>query len=179
MTDGAAFWDHSLAIYRRPGFSQAAIALQDRRGVDVNILLLALWRAATGAGALGEATLGMADATVRPWREQVTERLRAARNAIKAGIAGAPPDQAEALRKDIVGREIEAERIAHALLADVPFTPAPSSDGVAAAARSIVAYARLVGFAPDAADRADFRTLLAACFPDASASDLDRALAQT
>ncbi|MEX2647613.1 MAG: TIGR02444 family protein [Alphaproteobacteria bacterium] len=178
MSDDAVFWDHSLAIYRRPGFSQAAIALQDRRGVDVNILLLALWRAATGAGALGEATLAKADATVLPWRGQVTERLRAARNAIKAGIAGAPPDQAEALRKDIVGGEIEAERIAHAMLAAVPFAPAPSADGIGAAARSFAAYARFVGFAPGSADQADFRTLLAACFPDAKSSDLDRALAQ-
>ena len=42
------FWDFSLAVYHRPGVAQACLALQDRRGLDVNLLLFCCW-----AGSLG------------------------------------------------------------------------------------------------------------------------------
>ncbi len=40
---GAAFWRFSLALYARPGVADALIALQDRAGLDVNLILFGLW----------------------------------------------------------------------------------------------------------------------------------------
>ncbi|MCG8546534.1 MAG: TIGR02444 family protein, partial [Alphaproteobacteria bacterium] len=35
---GNAFWNFSLRAYARPGVADACIRLQDRYGVDVNVL---------------------------------------------------------------------------------------------------------------------------------------------
>ena len=40
---GEAFWRFSLALYARPGVAEALIALQDRAGLDVNLILFGLW----------------------------------------------------------------------------------------------------------------------------------------
>ena len=37
------FWRFSLALYARPGVAEALIALQDRAGLDVNLILFGLW----------------------------------------------------------------------------------------------------------------------------------------
>lgn len=172
--NGAAFWDHTSAIYRKPDVAAACLALQDRRGLDVNFLLFALWRAADGQGPLDRAALALADGRVALWRETVVEQLRAARNAIKAGVAHAPVEPAEALRKAIIGQEIEGERLAHMILAEAPIALVPSTDRAADAAASLLAYAGYKGFAPDSCDRADLRVLLAAAFPETPAAALDR-----
>ena len=41
------FWDFSVRTYGVPGVSQACLALQDERGVDVNMLLYCIWIGAT------------------------------------------------------------------------------------------------------------------------------------
>ena len=41
---GEALWRFSLAFYARPAVAEALIALQDRAGCDVNVILFALWR---------------------------------------------------------------------------------------------------------------------------------------
>ena len=52
----SVFWDFSLAVYGKPGFPQAAIALQDRHGLNVNMLLFCLWAGANGRLLAGEET---------------------------------------------------------------------------------------------------------------------------
>src|ERR1700680_2972326 len=47
---GSPFWRFSLRFYRQPGVADACIALQDARGVDVNILLFFLWLGSPGGG---------------------------------------------------------------------------------------------------------------------------------
>ena len=42
------FWRTSLELYAREGVSRALIALQDRRGADVNLLLYCCWTARSG-----------------------------------------------------------------------------------------------------------------------------------
>jgi uncharacterized protein (TIGR02444 family) len=36
-------WRFSLAFYDRPGIAESLVALQDRDGCDVNVMLFALW----------------------------------------------------------------------------------------------------------------------------------------
>ncbi|MGE4220898.1 MAG: TIGR02444 family protein, partial [Alphaproteobacteria bacterium] len=57
MADDAALWPFSLSVYARPGVAEACLALQARRGLDVNLLLWCGWRAAVGVGACNAAEL--------------------------------------------------------------------------------------------------------------------------
>ena len=46
MTNNAAaqpIWDFVLGYYRQQGVSEAAIALQDAAGIDVNMILFLMW----------------------------------------------------------------------------------------------------------------------------------------
>ena len=42
------FWTFSLRIYGQPGVPPACLTLQDEHGVDVNVLLFALYAASCG-----------------------------------------------------------------------------------------------------------------------------------
>lgn len=159
------FWSHTLALYRRPGVAAACIGLQDRRGADVNLLLYAMWRAVRGDGALDGAAFARLDLAVGPWRTTVVERLRAARHAIESGFEGVVAAEAEALRKAILGHEIEGERVAHGLLSAVSIVPRQIASAADATASSLAAYAAFLEFHPTAQDEADFRTLIQAALP--------------
>src|SRR4029077_986465 len=45
-------WRFSLAFYALPGVARALIALQDRDGLDVNLMLFAMWLGISGPGRL-------------------------------------------------------------------------------------------------------------------------------
>ena len=151
-------WAFSLAFYRRPGVSDACIALQDAHGADVDVLLFSLWCARRGHR-LGEAELAAVDASVAPWRAEVVQPLRAARRALKPP-PGPPFDApaATALRAQTLTLELEAERLQHAAMAAQAPPPgdAPPQD---AARHNLAAVARLAGIPADAAP---LRTLLQA-----------------
>ena len=51
-SDNEALWRFSLAFYARPGVSEALIGLQDRAGLDVNLVLFALWLGVSGRSRL-------------------------------------------------------------------------------------------------------------------------------
>ena len=40
-----AFWKFSLAVYAAPGVPEECLAVQERYGVDVNVLLFCAWLA--------------------------------------------------------------------------------------------------------------------------------------
>ena len=46
----ADLWRYAVTLYGRPGVAAACLALQDRHGADVPLLLAALWHAARGRG---------------------------------------------------------------------------------------------------------------------------------
>jgi uncharacterized protein (TIGR02444 family) len=48
MDKGSDFWRFSLSFYRTQDVPAACISLQDRHGLDVNIMLFALWLASMG-----------------------------------------------------------------------------------------------------------------------------------
>lgn len=95
-------WDFSLAVYARPGVPAACLDLQDRLGMDVNVLLFAAWAGlACGAGLSREA-LERIDSAVAPWRAEVVRPLRAVRRRVK----GEDADLYERLK----AAELAAER---------------------------------------------------------------------
>src|SRR3954468_3137554 len=81
---GEGFWRFSLALYARPGVAEALIALQDRAGCDVNLILFALWRGAAHGHRLSHAELVKAEAAIAPLRRDVIEPLRRLRRSLKA-----------------------------------------------------------------------------------------------
>ena len=165
MTGGEGLWDFSQRVYGAPGVAGACLGLQDRRGADVNLLLFACWVAARGLGTLDAARRAEADACVAPWRGRVVEPLRAARNAIKAGVPGAPADEAAALRRTILNAEIEGERIAQAMLEALVTTwPAATGDSRQAAEASLSRYLAALPGAPDPKERAAVAAIVAAAF---------------
>ena len=62
-----SFWDFSLALYGRPGVAPALIGLQDRLGLDVNMLLYCCW-AGIERSALSRDELTTVEALAEPWQ---------------------------------------------------------------------------------------------------------------
>lgn len=112
-----AQWAFVLDFYARPGVSQACLELQDSLGVDVTVLLHAIWLHCA-FGITPDATeVAAFDTAVEPWRIQVITRLRGARRYIKANPSGLTQEFLTGLRKQIADAELKAERGAFALLA--------------------------------------------------------------
>lgn len=138
-----AQWAFVLDFYARPGVSQACLDLQDHLGVDVPVLLHAIWlHCAFGITPDAEAVAAF-EAAVRPWREEVVRPLRGARRYVKAHPFGLPPPFLAGLRQQIADAELGAERGAFAILAALG---APDAES----ARHAISVAQLVRhFAPD------------------------------
>jgi uncharacterized protein (TIGR02444 family) len=184
MTDFPAseLWDFTLSVYGQEGVAGACIALQDRRGLDVDVMLFCSWHGATGRGAIGLEELDRAWAAVAVWQAEVVSALRAVRRRIKDGFPAAPEDAARDIGKAVLSREIEAEHISLIMLEGTTSRAAdpglPGERRLADAAASYALYLGSRGVEPDAADRADLLAILSAAVPDCDAgAALDGAFA--
>jgi uncharacterized protein (TIGR02444 family) len=110
MDNATPFWRFSLAYYGKKGIPEALIALQDRLGIDVNLVLFALWLATEGR-ALDEASMKAIGERSRGWQAKVVAPLREVRRALKEN----PPLVAAALAEPFRGKtkalELEAEHL--------------------------------------------------------------------
>jgi len=115
-----SLWDFSLHYYAQPGVSHACIALQDGQGVNVNVLLWALWLAHRGHK-LEEELLGQAIEVIGDWDRKYVVPLRQLRRQMKIefGIANTA---VEKVRAQIKQAELFAEKHLLKLLEDA--TPA-------------------------------------------------------
>lgn len=113
-TDSNPFWDFSLAIYARPKLAAACLALQDRLGSDVNLLLFCLWAGHCGHR-LTTKELGELHAVAEPWHDSVVRPLRGVRRWLKQSPAGAR-GAAPGLRQGVKQLELDAERLEQDLL---------------------------------------------------------------
>ncbi|HEY8359694.1 MAG TPA: TIGR02444 family protein [Ramlibacter sp.] len=117
MSAGAPHWEFVLAFYAQPGIADACLVLQDEAGVDVVVLLFALYAARERGVVFGEEEIRVADETVGQWRREVVEPLRAVRRRMKAmpePMAGAAKER---VRESVKAVEVEAERVALGMLA--------------------------------------------------------------
>ena len=170
------FWAFSLAVYDRPGVAPACLALQDRHGLDVNLLLFCCWAAAQGV-ALDRQSLAAAEAAVASWRNQIVRPLRGLRQRLKRGMAGFPEAGQSAVRHKVLEIELEAERIEQGRLEGLlPAAAATTESGMVLAVRALRLYFRLEGVDPDDVDDRDCKALLAGTFPEASEASLNGAL---
>lgn len=96
-------------MHRQDGVEQACVLLQDRFGLDVNVLLFA---ARVGvAGQLTTETLAAASERVAQWHAEVVRPLRAVRRRLKSGPAPAPSPATTELREQLKDLEIRSELI--------------------------------------------------------------------
>lgn len=103
-------WTFALETYARPGVEAACLSLQERRGLDVDLLLLACWLGRRGVR-LPAAHLPALEAEVAALRNEVIVPLREIRRRMKRTVwpdgLAAP---AEGLRAGVKRLEIDAER---------------------------------------------------------------------
>lgn len=158
------FWPYTLALYGKPGLPPALIGLQDRLGLDVNLLIYCCWAAARGVRLEAE-DIAAADRAVAAWRHQVIEPLRALRQRAKAGIDGIAASASEPYRKKMIELEVAGEQIAQETMAQhLPQRVAVDKPRPTAAAHLALYLAERCRTAAPA-DRAALALLLDAAFP--------------
>ncbi|MGH7005901.1 MAG: TIGR02444 family protein [Alphaproteobacteria bacterium] len=180
------FWDFSVTLYGKPGVAAACLALQDRHGVDVNILMFCFWLAASGRGPVGRRSLDEAFAAAEAWHAEIVRNLRALRKRLKQPVGPADAALAQALRARIQKIEIDAEHIEQLTLAASAAAEAPARPGLGAGetavhgADHVACYFRHLGAKPDAAGLEELCDILAAAFAlpaNALRAHLERAFA--
>lgn len=147
-------WDFTLAVYGKPGVSDALITLQDQRGADVNVLLYCGWYAVSGRGKLDDTALEIIARIGAEWQNEVVVPLRELRRRMKGNAMGAPARLSDAVREDIKALELDGERVAQEILYDQGRDAPASSENLemrtANARENIAGYLRAIGAAPNA-----------------------------
>lgn len=164
------FWDFSLTVYVRPGVADACLALQDRLGLDVNLLLFCCWTGSQGRR-LDSVDMARLVAAVGDWQRSIVGPLRAVRRRLKE-LPGDTSGQAGALRQAVKDCELAAERIEQSMLHDAFAQPAstscPAGEEAACAAANLRTYLQLVGAPISPEDRANLEVILTETFDDVS-----------
>ena len=129
-------WRFSLAFYALPGVARALIALQDRDGLDVNLMLFAMWLGISGRGRLDRDGLAAAERAVDRIRTEIVEPLRSLRRRLR----GDPGGDVLHLREGVKALELAAEKLVQARLERFA---GPAEADMAAEARLTAAHANL------------------------------------
>ena len=93
---GSPFWRFSLRFYRMSGVAEACITLQERSGVDVNLLLYLLWQASQ-CHVFAADDVAALEGQIAPWRAATVIPLRTVRRALKEPPSLVAGPAAEAL----------------------------------------------------------------------------------
>jgi uncharacterized protein (TIGR02444 family) len=168
------FWTYSLATYARDGATASCLNLQDRYGLDVNLLLLCCWLGSMGI-ALDRGNTRRAIRLAAEWSGPVIAPLRAVRRHLKPLAADS---EIAAFREQVAALELSAEQIQQARLhAAFEGLSGSGDDPVRAAVGNLRLYLSLA--APDAGDgiQDSLLKLVRAAFPDAAEADIVSALA--
>lgn len=160
-----AFWDWSCEVYCRRGVEESLLDLQDRPGLDVNLLLFAAWAAASGRGRLPDAKWARLIEGTAGWRVNVVEPLRAVRRYLKNS---GDSDDEGALREKVKALELEAEHAAQLAIAGLATVKdeaaVPVAAQVADACANLLSYYRAAaGGEPSGDDMALLASIARAC----------------
>ncbi len=163
-------WDFALAVYRRRGVEEACLTLQERHGVDVNVLLFCCWLGASGRGALSEGETAQALAVVGQWHGAVVGGLRAVRGVLKGGLGPAPRELGDALRRQVLACELDAEHVQQIMLCAAVERPEPANKPsidrrAGDAAITVARYFAALGVAVTGQEISELEVILGASFP--------------
>lgn len=122
--DQEEVWAFTVAMYGRDGVAKLCLELQNRCGMDVNILLFMFY---LGQKGLAPHSVNALEKSARDWRKNVIIPLRQTRRFLR----DAPCVAAQDLRQKVKADELQAERIEQHILCDA-VKPIPSSDPYAA-----------------------------------------------
>lgn len=106
------FWDFSLAAYERSGVAEACLDLQERYGIDVNLLLFSAWAGHCGRSLGGNEMAGLI-AAAAAWQVEVVRPLRSVRTWLKRQDHLA---EDFGLREQTKALELQAEMLEQLLL---------------------------------------------------------------
>ncbi len=164
-------WDFALVVYRRAGVEEACLALQERHGIDVNVLLFCCWLGQSGRGALSGGEMARTLAAVKQWHGAVVGGLRAVRGVLKGGLGTAPRELGDALRRQVLACELDAEHVQQIMLcaAVERSEPAarPSIERRAGdAAINVARYFAALGVAVTEREISELEVVLGASFPE-------------
>lgn len=129
-------WQFALGFYRREGVEEACLALQDRFGADVTLLILCCFTGHHGA-MLDEVAVNELSGRFAPWAGCVVSPLREVRRYLKT----LKPEEgggegASALRQEVKRLELQAEKLQIQML-ERALSLLPAKDGRAADRRGI------------------------------------------
>jgi uncharacterized protein (TIGR02444 family) len=170
------FWDFSLRLYAREGVAGSCLRLQDRHGIDVNMLFFGLWLGMEGQ-VVSRRDVARLIARVRTLHEQVVKPLRVARTALKRMLGeekGDLPPPAGAIRAAIKKSELDAEHLEQIMLTAARPPSRVSAvrqmaDGRECARANAAVYFAVHGARLGRSDEADLAVILAALCADATA----------
>ena len=131
-------WSFAVDLYARPAVSEACLALQDRLGGDVCLLLFALFIAREQQIGLASSDLASLDDAVADWRREVIGPLRSVRRRLKLAPHPAPSPHTKAVRQHVQHAEIAAEQIELAMLARCLERRPPVADTLSADAAAVL-----------------------------------------
>lgn len=164
-------WDFALAVYAAEGVEAACLALQDRHGLDVNLLLFCCWAGLREPAALPPARLAAALAAVAPWQREVVAPLRVLRRRLRRSVGEFAPAGTAPLRRAVKALELDAEYLAlrrlaaHVAAASAGAEVAGAEVAAEAPARmraNLDAYLRIAGVAAVADCAEELAPLMAA-----------------
>lgn len=124
-----SLWDWAVAAYERPGVADACLDLQDAYGQNTCFLLWAAWSGAADSGLLKHAA-----EIAQVWESEALEPLRRTRRALKSSLPPVADAAREALREQVKGAELMAEKALLDALGRLQ--PARRSDDVIRALRA-------------------------------------------
>ncbi|UUX51001.1 TIGR02444 family protein [Nisaea acidiphila] len=168
------FWSYSLSTYARENVAAECLSLQDREGLDVNLLLLCCWLGSRGTEMSAE-DIRRAITAAGDWSLPVIGPIRAVRRHLKPL---AEDEQIAAFRKQVAALELAAEQIQQAqLFAETRALAPGKTEPAIAAAANLRLYASLTKPGRHAEIQESLLKLLCAAFPDAMEVDIVSTLA--
>lgn len=167
-TDDDTFplWTFSLDRYGRDGVAETCLWLQQRLGVDVNIVLASLHAGDQGKRLSKAVLRAIVEGGPGEWHREVVVPLRRARMFTKSQVAGADAGSIDAFRSEVKQLELAAEKREQRLIErhlEGVAVGAPGEARSAIALENLGRYLSLAGaeFEGEVAERA--RGLVHAC----------------
>jgi uncharacterized protein (TIGR02444 family) len=143
MLTTESLWNFSIAYYSLPGKADICLALQDSKGMDVNVLLFLLWQAQRRRR-LSRADIESVVDFGKSWRTSVVQPLRGVRRFLKHPGPSWEGDEIRTFRERIKGEELFAERVQQNAMAAAFPNLGQDSAMLPAARENLALYADLL-----------------------------------